>query len=55
VNIFKQDATWFDIGRVDDFLKLKMIAWDEQSLAFAPTAAARGNTTRRGALMVSSG
>jgi hypothetical protein len=52
VNIFKQYATWFDIGRVDDFLKAQDVAWDEQSLAFALTAAVRGNTAHRGALMV---
>jgi len=40
VNIFKQDGLWFDIGCVDDFLKAQEVAWDEQSLAFAPMAAA---------------
>jgi hypothetical protein len=32
------------------FSKAQNVAWDEQSLAFALTAAARGNTARRGAL-----
>lgn len=40
VNVFKHDGLWLDIGQVDDFLRAQDVAWDEQSPAFAVTAAA---------------
>jgi NDP-sugar pyrophosphorylase family protein len=40
VHVFKHTGQWLDIGRVEDFLKAQDIAWDEQSPAFAATAAA---------------
>jgi NDP-sugar pyrophosphorylase family protein len=39
VHVFKHNGLWLDIGRVEDFLKAQDIPWDEQSPAFAATAA----------------
>jgi mannose-1-phosphate guanylyltransferase len=40
VRLFKHNGLWLDIGRVEDFLRAQDVAWDEQSPAFAATAAA---------------